>query len=98
MDTRKVYKPKQEDIFELAVPGKTAEDYKNREVIDLNIPVNEFNASPTIKRSEILDFGNEGFLLDGVLTKDECRCIIEKGEEIGFREITVRKDYRNSDR
>lgn len=52
-----------------------------------------------IKRTEISDFGNEGFLLKNVLTRDECHSIIEIGEHIGFGKIVgATEQYRSAQR
>ena len=53
----------------------------------------------TITRQDILDFGDEGFLLEGVLSKEECQFYINQGEEKGFGNIPdVKQTYRDSQR
>lgn len=52
-----------------------------------------------VNRSEILDFGDQGFLLHQLMTSEECAHIIDEGEKIGFGEIKgARRDYRSCDR
>lgn len=52
-----------------------------------------------VKRTEILDFGKEGFLLYKLLTGTECTCIIDEGEKIGFGQIHGAQDnYRSAQR
>lgn len=52
-----------------------------------------------VNRSEILDFGDQGFLLHQLMTSEECAHIIDEGEKIGFGEIKgAKRDYRSCDR
>ncbi|ESO93516.1 hypothetical protein LOTGIDRAFT_161618 [Lottia gigantea] len=52
-----------------------------------------------VKRQEILDFGDEGFLLEKLLSQSECDRLIQNGEEKGFDEIRGLNDkYRSSQR
>lgn len=52
-----------------------------------------------VHRKEILDFGDQGFLLHKLMTSEECAHIIDEGEKIGFGEIKgAKRDYRSSDR
>lgn len=52
-----------------------------------------------VNRSEILDFGDQGFLLHQLITSEECAHIIDEGEKIGFGEIKeAKRDYRSCDR
>ncbi|XP_033734272.1 uncharacterized protein LOC117323265 isoform X2 [Pecten maximus] len=52
-----------------------------------------------VQRIEILDFGNEGFLLYKLLTESECTYIINEGEKIGFGAIRGAQDnYRSAQR
>ncbi|XP_064602326.1 uncharacterized protein LOC135468167 [Liolophura sinensis] len=88
---------KQDDVFDLSIPGKK-EDYvgKGKAISVYSDPT----FSPqNVSRTEILDFGNEGFLLNNLLTRDECVHIIQEGEKIGFEPIeNGRLDYRSSER
>ena len=53
----------------------------------------------SISRSEILDFGDEGFLLNNVLSVAECKNFIDEGERVGFDKIYGASDnYRSSQR
>ena len=48
------------------------------------------------KRREILDFGNEGFLLENLFSEDECKYYMSQGEILGLEEIKgMKKSYRN---
>ena len=48
-----------------------------------------------VERTDILDFGNEGFLLTGLLTDEECSSLIDAGETIGFKQIEgATQEYR----
>ncbi|KAK7471519.1 hypothetical protein BaRGS_00035858 [Batillaria attramentaria] len=50
-----------------------------------------------IRRSEILDFGDEGFLLHNVLSSTECQHFISEGEKAGFEKIHgARNNYRSN--
>lgn len=52
-----------------------------------------------IKRSELLNFGDEGFLLHNVLTAQECDMFMCEGENIGFEVIHgAREEYREMTR
>lgn len=52
-----------------------------------------------VKRTDVSDFGNEGFLLHNVLTQDECHNIIKMGEDIGFEKIVgATEQYRSAQR
>ena len=54
---------------------------------------------PVPPREDILDFGDEGFLLRQVLSPEECSFFKDRGEEIGFQKIAgARESYRNSQR
>lgn len=50
----------------------------------------------TIIRKEILDFGDEGFLLSNVLSPKECKHYIAEGERIGFQKIIGVQDHHRS--
>ncbi|XP_064639568.1 uncharacterized protein LOC135495078 [Lineus longissimus] len=53
----------------------------------------------TIERRDILDFGDEGFLLDNALSQEECKYYIDKAERMGLGPIhEANHSYRNSDR
>ncbi|XP_059168657.1 uncharacterized protein LOC131950487 [Physella acuta] len=59
---------------------------------------NEFDNS-AISRTEVLDYGDECFLLKSVLLPEECQHFIQAGERVGFSEILYsRDDYRSSQR
>lgn len=89
---------KQEDVFDLSVPGKREEDYVGRGKA-ISIYSDPAFSPQNVSRTEILDFGDEGFLLDNLLTRDECEHIIKEGEKIGFEPIeNGRLDYRSSER
>ncbi|XP_070180405.1 uncharacterized protein, partial [Littorina saxatilis] len=54
---------------------------------------------PPITRSEILDFGNQGFLLHHVLSQAECDHFIKEGERVEFDKVKgARDDYREQQR
>ena len=60
--------------------------------------VHDFDVT-TIKQTELSDFGDEGFLLQNVVTASECQCFIDGGESVGFDTIRgVRDDYRSCKR
>ena len=55
--------------------------------------------SDDVIKHDILDFGDEGFLLKGLLTAEECKSFIEFGEQTGFKDMFgYRKIYRNNKR
>ena len=59
----------------------------------------ESHSRTELDKTEILDFGDTGFLLHQVLNEVECQYYISKGEEIGFGSIKDVKDsYRRSQR
>ncbi|XP_074644083.1 uncharacterized protein LOC141900911 [Tubulanus polymorphus] len=64
------------------------------------IPLLEIDDLPPavvdVSRRNILDFGDEGFLLDSVLSNAECDHFIEKGKLIGFDKIPGMKDEHRS--
>ena len=52
-----------------------------------------------IKKSDILDFGDQGFLLYNLMSKRECQHYIHAGENSGFRHIhAAQNSYRDSQR
>ncbi|KAL8566114.1 hypothetical protein ACOMHN_051840 [Nucella lapillus] len=56
-------------------------------------------ASLTPKRTEILDFGDQGFLLQEIFSAQECKLFINEGERVGFEKIAGANDnYRSSQR
>ncbi|XP_060081653.1 uncharacterized protein LOC132560963 [Ylistrum balloti] len=65
----------------------------------LDVKYDAAHSQADIRRSEILDFGNGGFLLHNILTPTECASIIDGGEKIGFESIhAIRHIYRGSQR
>ncbi|XP_060081640.1 uncharacterized protein LOC132560951 [Ylistrum balloti] len=65
----------------------------------LDVKYDSAHSQADVRRSEILDFGNEGFLLHNILTPTECASIIDGGEKIGFGEIRGAQDnYRSAQR
>lgn len=72
----------------------TADDLKSFE-----IEFDENFKQDKVTQSDILDFGDEGFLLHNILTEEECQDCIQKAEEAGFEAIRgVRDDYRSCTR
>lgn len=56
-------------------------------------------AGTKVRREDVLDFGDEGFLLHDVLTGEESSSVIEEGERIGFERLKGANDnYRNQQR
>ena len=52
-----------------------------------------------ITRKEVLDYGDGCFLLNSVLTQNECEHFIQEGERVGFESISHSRDnYRSSQR
>ena len=50
-----------------------------------------------IKRSKILDFGDDCFLLKNVMSSDECQFYMSSAEKLGYDEIPESKEsYRNT--
>lgn len=80
------------------VNGELASDLND--VHKLSVFEDTFNyIDKEVHRSEILDFGDQGFLLHKLMTSDECARIIDEGEKIGFGEIKgAKRDYRSCDR
>lgn len=69
------------------------------DVVDYDFIENQEKRVKDINLEEILDFGNEAFLLRSVLTAEECQSFVQKGEELGFEDIRgVRDDYRSCKR
>jgi len=90
------YKPKTEDLSSFDKFGEQLE-IGDKTTIELYQSTDDDVTSVT--RSEKLDFGNEGFLLHGVLSPGESQHYINQGEYIGFQPIPgVKKTYRNCDR
>ena len=81
------FKPQTEDLKHIA------------DLQDFPSPPESINNSFVPSRQEILDFGDEGFLLEDVLSKEECQFYMDQGENQGFGLIHgVRESYRNSQR
>ncbi|OWF40651.1 uncharacterized protein LOC110463519 [Mizuhopecten yessoensis] len=77
--------------------GKISGDTQHSHDIDVKYDVD--HSKEQIGRTEILDFGNEGFLLHKLLTGAECSSIIDEGEIIGFEAIRgARDNYRSAQR
>ena len=77
--------------------GEIACDVGNVHV--LSLPSSLSNTEHEIKREEIADFGDEGFLLHDVLSSEENKFIISEGEQIGFERLKgVKDEYRNQQR
>ncbi|PVD26023.1 hypothetical protein C0Q70_13691 [Pomacea canaliculata] len=56
-------------------------------------------APTAVTKSDILDFGEEGFLLHNLLTESECNHFITEGENAGFEVLPIVKErYRSSKR
>ncbi|XP_076096070.1 uncharacterized protein LOC143067021 [Mytilus galloprovincialis] len=52
-----------------------------------------------IRKEDIADFGDEGFLLYDVLSREESNLIISEGEKIGFERMKgVKDEYRSAQR
>ena len=52
-----------------------------------------------IQKAEILNFGDEGFLLKGLLAAEECKQFVSYGEKLGFNTMYgYAKNYRNNTR
>ena len=65
-------------------------------VRDISLYPGESNQE--ITRTEILDFGNEGFLLKNVLSQEECKYYIQETEALYEEMPGVKKAYRNNTR
>ena len=69
---------------------------------NINNPLPESSrcfALENITREDVLDYGNECFLLKSVLTEDESKHFIHEGEKVGFEKIPNGRDsYRSSQR
>ncbi|XP_067681338.1 uncharacterized protein [Haliotis asinina] len=69
------------------------------ELKNVSCPSGDGFAQDSVNRTEILDFGNEGFLLHGLFSPQECRHYIDKGEEVGFEPLFgVKEEYRSCHR
>ena len=91
------YQPKSEDLSQFGFGEENSELHgvKSISVYSPSVPEEEVQVS----RSDILDFGDQGFLLHHVLTTEECQHYIQQGETLGFEGIEgVKKSVRNSDR
>ena len=96
-----VFTPKQEqdEAFSLSVPGKTAEEYKDRKIAELATWNDKEWCAEAITRKDILDFGDEGYLLYGLLPSSECKYYIQEAEKVGLGLIDEsKKTYRSSQR
>lgn len=52
-----------------------------------------------IRKEDIADFGDEGFLLYDVLSREESNLIMSEGEKIGFERMKgVKDEYRSAQR
>lgn len=72
-----------DELKEIVLPPETENDTKKT----------------SVTRSEILDFGDQGFLLHNVLSAAECKHFIGEGEKIGFGDIQgARDNYRGQQR
>ena len=92
-----VYKPKSEDLSSFDKFGESLE-IGDRTKIDIFKSDTE-SSNSSVTRTEVLDFGDEGFLLHQVMSADESQYYIDQGEKIGFHPIPgVKKTYRSSDR
>ncbi|XP_061173180.1 uncharacterized protein LOC133191693 [Saccostrea echinata] len=79
------------------VNGELASDLDN--VHRLSALEDSSYCDKNVSRTEILDFGDQGFLLHKLMTPSECQHVIEDGEKIGFGEIKgAKRDYRSCDR
>lgn len=62
-------------------------------------PETDEGEKTSVARSEILDFGDQGFLLHNVLSPTECKHFIDEGERVGFGDILgARDNYRGQQR
>lgn len=73
--------------------------YNEEELKNVKIFVDGEYLSERITRKDILDFGDEGFLLQNVLSSTECKYYIAEAERVGFEKIHGARDhYRSSQR
>lgn len=88
------------------IPGLEADTNSKGEIAcdlgdahSISLPSSLSNIGHEIKREEIADFGDEGFLLHDVLSSEENKFIISEGEKIGFERLKgVKDEYRNQQR
>ncbi|XP_013387162.1 uncharacterized protein LOC106156453 [Lingula anatina] len=91
-----------EEVF---IPKEEENVYQKGEdekiLTNMKLKVASDDSKPrSLTRSEILDFGSEGFLLHGILSQQECQEYIQEFENEGFGAIPelVKNNYRSCER
>lgn len=90
--------PKTEDLTHLK-QALGESDQQHYAVQNIPAPDTDSSGDKVILKEDILDFRDEGFTLQNVLSPKECQHYIHEGEKMGFGEIHGAKpEYRNSTR
>ena len=99
MATENVYNPGKEDLTFLNYADDNEETASHCIHIYQPSEPEETQSEMRTTRHNILDFGDEGFLLKRLMSEKECKHYIQEGERVGFKSIHgSKKEYRNSGR
>ncbi len=92
------YRPKIEDLSEYQkLIGEV--DASLGEEKDVEVFEDAGFDADKVQKKDVLDFGEECFLLKYLLTEEESRSYIDQGEKLGFGDISeAKQSYRNCQR